>query len=719
MQILQLAAAISLAASLSPDSSPEVSFEIQTEKQRDPTCTASAKAPVLLQRLASLGPSRRHPEGLLQLPPAESLGQTGKAAEAWDDAKEGLGVLLFLILVAASSAFFSHRPLEKKEACDIQVSPPQEVAEETAKADTTGGDADFEELLKVAVKAAAQRVGPKLIKAQAVKSILESRVYGFPTKAKSFLVDEIKAAAGTFLTALEAEEVMLMLDLDKSVTAKFPPMTTLLAGILSPTMLSFASSAFMAQLTIVIIPVLALCSWALYQDYGVECSIPTMLLWTKAQLGITLFLGIANGMVALKIMLGKRALDTKTADMQERLAAVKRKSLKEFGAKELRELFVCNSVLIEEALKLEDEVKSSIWHHAVGVGTCAWLLMLVWTFVLVFGWTFVPGVTAFSEDAKGVANYCGAWASVFAARLSTVLALLFLAVNLLTVGHWAVTLLVGSQSFANTVLSQARNFDSNGLGLPLAEVFAKAFLLRGNSDTLRAKLCLAAAEKAELQAERDALQAKLAELDGAFEVSSVAFEAAAAEVADPDAEAKAEKELEKDVQLLEAYGEESLQDAQQKAAEMTQATARELERLLERFTGFAQQLQESEAYQTLASKAKELAETDLQTLAEETAKQAAAAGEALQEAAQAAVQEASSAAEQLQQSETFQQAGQAMESAGRQAKQALQSAEEAVEKSEAMQRAEQALAAAGSQAQQVSEALRSRVEVPQQKSAEK
>jgi len=117
--------------------------------------------------------------------------------------------------------------------------------------------------------------------------------------------------------------------------------------------------------------------------------------------------------------------------MQARIQAAKSSS--NMGTAEFRELFVCNCVLVEEALLLEDTIKASFWFNAVGAGTTAMLLTTVWTCVLVVGWTFVPGMIAFSSASSAAPNYCGAWASVLTARIECCLAVLFLIVNLITV----------------------------------------------------------------------------------------------------------------------------------------------------------------------------------------------------------------------------------------------------------------------------------------------
>lgn len=598
-------------------------------------------------------------EKVAPLPSAAILGQTGGQGESGQMLQAAHVVTLLAVIVVGVGAYYClrgrHEPDKHAEeekdilpSCEEPAPVPQS---SSADADSLKGSdeaADFETLLKTGLKLAAQKFGPKLAKGLAVRNAVQTSISSFPGKVKTLVTDQLAGIFGTLLSSLEAEEAMLLLDMEKAVAANFPAMATLLAGMLSPTLLSLANAVAMAQLFVVIIPVLILCSWALWQDYDAVCSIPTMFLWTKAQLGMAVFLGVANGMLAYKIVSGKKTLEAKTQDMQKRLAVVKQKSIQEMGARELQELFVCNSVLVEEALVVEDSVKGSVWHNAVGVGTSVWLLMIIWTFVLVFGWTFVPGVTAFSEESSKSANYCNAWASVFAARLICVLALLFLVVNVLVVAHWLVTMLSRSQSFASAVLNRARSIDDSSLGLPLAELLAKAFVLRGSPDTYGAQLAVANAEKAHLEAEHATLEKRLLELDAAIDYRAEEVKAVRAETGAADADSEAAvAALAAHLENAEEVGFQTLQEAEMQAAALGEAASKELERLLDKFSGLAEQLQESEAYQAAKAKAQELANTDLQAAAQEAAHQASAA-------AQEAALQARSAAEQLRQSEVLQ-----------------------------------------------------------------
>mmetsp|Transcript_85728 Transcript_85728/g.154367 ORF Transcript_85728/g.154367 Transcript_85728/m.154367 type:complete len:671 (-) Transcript_85728:43-2055(-) len=518
-------------------------------------------------------------------------------------------LLLVVVIVSVARNFGGAPPPEESEEAAAQEPAEEEEEEEDSVQ-------DFEMLLKTLAQTAAHKLGPKVAKAQAVRSILESRLFAFPSKAKSFVIDELNGTAGSLLKAIEAEEAMMLLDLDKAMGSSFPPLSTLLAGVVSPSLLSFSSTALSAQLIVVILPILGMCSWALWEDYGVFCAIPTMSLWLKSQLAIALFLAISNVMVTSAISSGKKALGAKTETMQARIKAVKERSNKDgMGAREIRELFVCNSVLVEEALLLEDNVKASFWYNAVGAGTVAWIATTLWTFVIVLGWTFVPGVIGFAKEAEGSPNYCGAWATVFTARMSCVLTLFFLIVNIFTVADWLATVLMRSQSFSVSVLAKAKDMDRNGLGLPVAELLVKAFLLRGSTDTMGAQLSVAMADQLAMESERKMFEAKLAALEGQITSRSSEVQSLTADGAEgshaPD---------------IQGGIEHAVADAEARAVEVAKATSEELERLLAKFSAFAEGLQQSETFQSLSASAQQAA-ADAQAAAQSGLESAAQAKE--------------------------------------------------------------------------------------------
>eukprot|EP00930_Biecheleria_cincta_P102979 TRINITY_DN94856_c0_g1_i1.p1 TRINITY_DN94856_c0_g1~~TRINITY_DN94856_c0_g1_i1.p1 ORF type:complete len:706 (-),score=166.08 TRINITY_DN94856_c0_g1_i1:49-2166(-) len=559
------------------------------------------------------------------------------------------GVLLLLVGITHWLTHRQEHAAEPKEESTAQIPERSEHASqpETSLADSA---ADMESLLTTMGQSIVQKVGPKLAKGQAVRSILESRLYEFPEKAKSLLLNELNSTAGAVRKAWEQEEAMMVLELDKAISTSFPPISVVVAGLVSPTMLSFSYSALTTQLFVVILPVFVMCAYALWEDHGKPCSIPTMSLWTEAQFGIALFLGVANGMVAWKIMRGKKALDAKTRRMQVRIEAVRQRSAQGMGASDFKELVVCNSVLIEEALLLEDEVKASPWFNAVGVGTVVWLLTMLWTFVVVIGWTFVPGQVAFDDSAKNSNTYCGAWASVLTARVSCVLAVLFIVVNFFTVINWLCTKLLYSEGFSASILETAKAIDKGGLGFPVAEVLVKALLLRSASETARSKLSVALVDQGSLEQERAELRKELAALDAKISERSQEVEAIEKKAADAAAGGVSQPYgFEANIAALESaditamgsqwkeLGRQAAKAAEAKASGEVKTSTDELEKLMQKFTDLASSLQESEAFQAMATRAQAAAEAGME--------QATAAAEQLQDAAPGIVAKAKAAAE--------------------------------------------------------------------------
>merc|ERR1719453_676069 len=69
--------------------------------------------------------------------------------------------------------------------------------------------------------------------------------------------------------------------------------------------------------------------------------------------------------------------------------------------------------------------------------------------------------------------------------------------------------MIESEGFQQTVLTQAREMDKKGTGMPVVELLVKAFLLRGSADTLDSRLSVVQHHKAGLQKEQAAIQAEL------------------------------------------------------------------------------------------------------------------------------------------------------------------------------------------------------------------
>jgi len=164
---------------------------------------------------------------------------------------------------------------------------------------------------------------------------------------------------------------------------------------------------------------------------------------------------------------------------------------------------------------VEDYVRKSIFHSVIGVFTLIWILCTVWTFVIVIGWTFIPGVAAFHASAQATAGdaFCGTWMTVFTARLCSVLGLLFLLVNMITVARWIMDMMIHSAAFEKNLLRQAKNTDDQAGGVPVCQILAKALVLRGSSDTVYAEMNVCTNENIFLRRQKQKVEAELSELD--------------------------------------------------------------------------------------------------------------------------------------------------------------------------------------------------------------
>jgi len=599
----------------------------------------------------------------------------------------GLALVGGMVIGGAACYFIAGRKKKELEEPLVSAGEGEEAAQTSARsqgAASAGGAAlpepepapeavDYERLLRMLSQRVAQKVGPKLAKGQAVRTIIEDRVMTIKEKAKAFFLNELNTTAGAVLKAVDAEEAMLLLDWNNTVAMNFPPISVLLAGLLSPTLLSLRQLAHLLQLTLGLLPILVLCIWAIAADWGAVCAIPTMFAWVYVQGGLALILSVANLLVYLQIKSGKKDLTAKAEAMHERLKAAKPDGAsEEMGLSEMRELFVCSSVLLQQALLVEDNVRKSIWYKITGAGSPLWLITILWNFVLVMGWTFMPGLIAFHPKAATVASeaYCSALITVLAARIICMLHLLFMGINIMTLTGWVSDLMTSSASFGQGLLKHAAGVDQGLLGIPVAQTLVKAFVLRGGSELASSQLAVAVHERVQLERERAKAEVKLRDIEGQL---------AACKAAEEALEAKAGRDKTEDLEAsitqleslgdtgmddLKAKGVAAIADIQAQAAAMEEATTKDLEVMIQKITEAAEMVKDSDAYKSALSKAQDAAD-----LAQQKATQVSGqlreqlTNENLQsvmaqaqEAAQVGMAQAQQAAGQLPSSEALQEA---------------------------------------------------------------
>jgi len=551
---------------------------------------------------------------------------------------------------------------------------------------------DYERLLRTLSQRVAQKVGPKLAKGQAVRGIIEERVLTMKEKAKAFFLNELNTTAGALLKAIEAEEAMLLLDWNNAVSMNLPPISVLLAGLLSPTLLSLRKLAHLLQLVVGLIPILVLCLWAVIKDYNTTCAIPTIYAWTYTQGGLALVLSVAHLMLYMRISNGKRELTAKAEAMGERLKAARTsaEAQEEMGLSEMREMFVCSSVLLQQALLVEESVRTSIWHKLSGAGSVMWMFVVVWNFWIVMGYTFMPGTIAFHPKAATVAaeSYCGALVSVLAARIICVLHLVFLGVNVMTLATWISDMMTSSPAFGQGLLKQAAKIDQGILGVPVVQTLVKAFVLRGSMDMACSQLAVAGHERAQLERERQKAEDKLKAVDAQLQAVK-AVEVSLKAKAGPDTSA----DLEASISQLEALGDTGMDDWKAKGAAtiaelqgqakaLEEATTKDLEIMMQKITEAAEMIKGSDAYKSAMAKAQDAAELAQQRASEVhgqlkeqlTAENLKSVMDQAQQAAEVGMSRAQEVAGQLQDSEALKAAKEKMDQSLATASQGLASA---------------------------------------------
>jgi len=429
---------------------------------------------------------------------------------------------------------------------------------------------DYAELLKSSGIKISEKLGPKLEKGGAVRDMLESRMGTFADKAKNFMLSELNGTAGAVMREVEAEESMLMLEWSNAVEANLPPAPILVAGVFSPSVIQFMSLHHFVQMVTVGLPIFVLCVFAIYQDWNAPCSIPTLFPWLYTQTVLAFLMFVGHAVLFAKLSSGRRTLAAKKAEVQ---------------GKNLQEQFIANTIILQEALLIENGVRHSIWNTVVGLATLIFLLTTIWNLVLVCGWVFVPGVVAFHPDlaasagAKG--EYCGAWATVLVLKISMLLSILYFWMNLATVVQWFCDMMVGSKGFSDIVLARARKSDKT-TGLPIVEMLAKAFVLRGGDEALMSRLAVVQHNKKSLQNKQADLKSQLAQLNGKIESVTDAQESLQVKAKDGGDLAAAVQKLNSntiDYESWKKQGDTAIEEAESKAVEIGTASTDDLEKL--------------------------------------------------------------------------------------------------------------------------------------------
>lgn len=475
---------------------------------------------------------------------------------------------------------------------------------------------DYDRLLQEAVQKTAESLAPKLVKGQALRSLAEGRVAGFATRAQAFVMNEVNVAAGEVCEMLDVPEAMLLLDQGSGAFDKMPGVSVIMAGILSPFVLQSMLMLHATQLLAVLLPYCCLVTWALYTDFGTPCpAIPTMKLWIAVQVIINYVLICSRAWLLLIIYKGQQKLQRRIKEMKEDLQI--KRSMSQ-GMSGMKELMKGHFAIVRQGLAIEDSIQTSLARHLVGACTLVWTVATLWTLTLVLGWATVPGQVDYSPAMLKLSpeSYCGAWATVLTARVSALVALLIVITNLGTVFHWLVDLARHDDSFVGSVIDHAKTFDENHMGLPVAQLLARAFLLRDTKDMTFTRLALASDQKNRLEKEISAAERSLEALQAELQSQErvvVSLKRESDEFGDPAASRAPEGHV-PNLENSESFF-QSLKERGWEAIEATQARVANLElrtdhfnSMVQRISEGAEELRNSQAYQSAVETAREAGE---------------------------------------------------------------------------------------------------------------
>jgi hypothetical protein len=216
---------------------------------------------------------------------------------------------------------------------------------------------DVQGMVTALAQKVADEVGPKFAEGGSIRTMLESRAASFPDKAKNLIMGELNAAAADVVAQIEAPENGLLLEWNKTVESNFPSPPILVAGVFSPTIINLTFINHLLQLVTVALPVLILCIVALAIDWGAPCVIPGIFAWLYTQATLALLLVLGHGILFAKASAGKGKLEARAAQLNKN-------QNDDMGS--MREALVGNTVLLQEALIIENGIRQCAWNKIVG-----------------------------------------------------------------------------------------------------------------------------------------------------------------------------------------------------------------------------------------------------------------------------------------------------------------------------------------------------------------
>eukprot|EP00933_Yihiella_yeosuensis_P062881 TRINITY_DN658_c0_g3_i1.p1 TRINITY_DN658_c0_g3~~TRINITY_DN658_c0_g3_i1.p1 ORF type:complete len:690 (-),score=166.37 TRINITY_DN658_c0_g3_i1:1913-3982(-) len=513
-----------------------------------------------------------------------------------------------------NDAFLLEEPKEEQAATlvDTEEAPPQTRFEDLE---------EYENLARKTLQKGAQIIGPKVTKGVKIAGIVSEKAFGLTDKARRLAVTELTDTTASVAKALGMEELMLLLDPEAALSANFPQSTVLFAGLMVPVNFWISLICHGLNIGLVMLPVLGVAFWAEYYDHGHTCSgMPSAQAWSRSVALLAIVISVSRIGLMKKIMDAQAKLAKRSEEMREKLVKAEAEE-KEGGTglEEIQQLLMHHTTILQYAVVCDNEARRGPMVHAVGAGTLLWILTMFWNLDLYFRYLFVPGVVNFNPDFSWAPSYCGAVVTACAIKISIVLSLMFLIPNVVTVVSWIADCGLKTEGSKKRILDLCKGIDRFSLGMPIAETCAKAFLFNGATDTLEASYQAGLLEQLELsqeladtearlQALKQKIEEKDAECDHVKETLLSADDEKCTEMADQLSRSAA------NFKSSEQRGEEVIAEARRRAAELSESTNEEIEKVISRIKDvmnqakeqgelFAAQAQEQGA--TLAAQAQE------------------------------------------------------------------------------------------------------------------
>eukprot|EP00438_Fugacium_kawagutii_P028201 Skav200370 [mRNA] locus=scaffold2518:262262:265307:- [translate_table: standard] len=248
------------------------------------------------------------------------------------------------------------------------------------------------------IEKAKEKFGSKLAADGDVVQILQGKAQGFGERLKALVMNEMNSAASSVGKALEADDCSAILEWDSNISANFPSLSVLLAGLLVPVNLSINYACHASQVFLVLLPIGIMTALSEYADSAHPCaSIPGLRLWARITACTVLLVMCCRLIMMRRITSAQRDLQLKSEAVRSKLAHLE-KDPRDLSFTDLRELFAA---------------------HATFYNT-----------YLYFAYMFVPGDVAFHPAAAEDPSYCAAWVTVCASKVALLVAVLFFFMNL-------------------------------------------------------------------------------------------------------------------------------------------------------------------------------------------------------------------------------------------------------------------------------------------------